>query len=50
MKRSYMYLTSSVDDLGSECLTLVDDLVTKRVLYGRIVRLDEVAFAILDRE
>jgi hypothetical protein len=50
MKCFYVYLTSSIDDLGSECLTLVNDLVTKRVLYSRIVRLDKVAFAVLDRE
>jgi hypothetical protein len=41
------YLAGRVDDLGRERLSLVNDLVTKGVLDGRIVALDEVTLAIL---
>jgi hypothetical protein len=44
------YLTGSVDDFGGEGLAAVDNLVREGVLDGRIVALDEVAFAVLDGE
>lgn len=44
------HLSCGINDFSQIRLTLVDDLMAKRVLDGRIVALDEMAFAILHRE
>lgn len=43
-------LSSGIDDFGEKRLAFVDNLMAEGILDRRIVALDKMAFAVLDRQ